>query len=111
MNPARPKLAIWSIRLGSIIGAIFGFVAAARYFDAGMLYVSETSSNPHPSETAKLMGPRLMQRASALFFFAIICIVLFIVSFFILRKNKDRADALQDDRSFQTRPENKHQGE
>jgi hypothetical protein len=111
MNPARRKLVSWSIRLCSVIGATFCFVEAARYANAGMLYVAETSSNPHPSETAKLLGPQLMQRASAFFFFAFICIALFVVSFFILRKNQNRADAPQDNQPFQTHLENKHQGE
>jgi hypothetical protein len=44
------------LRIVLVVGAVECFVAAWRYFDTGIMYVAETSSNPHPTEMAGAWG-------------------------------------------------------
>jgi hypothetical protein len=48
-----------------LVGAVWCFFKSVQYFDAGIMYVAETSSNPRPSERAKIMGPLLMGKSRA----------------------------------------------
>jgi hypothetical protein len=62
------------IRLFLIVVAVGCFIAAYKFFDAAMPYAWEISGNPHPSETAKIMGPRMMKGAITLFFVGLACL-------------------------------------
>jgi hypothetical protein len=57
-----------------IVVAVGCFIAAYKFLDAAMPYVGEISGNPHPSETAKIMGPRMMKGAITLFFVGLACL-------------------------------------
>ena len=57
---SRRSLAVIVICLTLMGGAVWCFAKSVQYWDAGIMYVAETSSNPHPSERAKVMGPLLM---------------------------------------------------
>jgi hypothetical protein len=61
------------IRLFLIAVAVGCFIAAYKFLDAAMLYVWETSGNPHPSETAKIMGPKMMKGAITFFVVGMVC--------------------------------------
>jgi hypothetical protein len=63
--------------------AIGCFIKAAEFFDAAMPYVGEISGNPHPSETAKLMGPKMMGNAEIWFVGGLICSVILIATLFV----------------------------
>jgi uncharacterized membrane protein len=62
------------IRLFLIVVAVGCFIAAYKFLDAAMPYAWEISGNPHPSETAKIMGPRMMKGAITLFFVGLACL-------------------------------------
>lgn len=88
MSMTRKTIALWLIRLVLLIAAIICLVEAGRYFNTGMPYVAETSSSPQPSETAKIMGPRLMNSAQLYFYLGIAGIVLVAATFFIKKKRQ-----------------------
>jgi hypothetical protein len=71
------------IRLILIVAAVNYFMEAIKFFDAGMPYVAETSSNPHPSETAKIMGPKLMDSSRNYFILGLACSATLIATLFI----------------------------
>jgi glucose uptake protein GlcU len=60
MKLTRRSLAVIVISVTLLGGAIWCFAKSVQYWDAGIMYVAETSSNPYPSERAKVMGPLLM---------------------------------------------------
>jgi hypothetical protein len=71
------------IRLFLIAVAVGCFTEAYKFFDAAMPYVGEISGNPHPSETAKIMGPKLMGNAESWFIVGLICLAILIATLFI----------------------------
>ena len=74
------------LRIVLVLGAAGCFVASWRYFDAGVMYVAETSSNPHPSEVARVMGPRVMGYFKLYFWSGVACVVALALSF--IRKSR-----------------------
>jgi hypothetical protein len=56
----RKKRKILALRLWLVVVAIACFYAAFYCFDTGIRYALEVSSNPHPSEAAKTLGPQRM---------------------------------------------------
>jgi hypothetical protein len=85
---SKSKLLLISIRLILIVVAFGCFVEAYKFFDAGMPYVAETSSNPHPSEAAKMMGPKLMDSSRTFFFAGLACLATLIATLFIKAPTK-----------------------
>jgi len=71
------------IRLFLIAVAVGCFTEAYKFFDAAMPYVGEISGNPHPSETAKIMGPKMMGNAETWFIVGLICLAILIATLFI----------------------------
>jgi hypothetical protein len=71
------------IRLFLIAVAVSCFMAAYKFFDAAMPYVGEISGNPHPSETAKIMGPKMMKSAMTFFIVGLACSATLIATQFI----------------------------
>ena len=71
------------VRLFLIIVAAGCFIAAYKYFDAGLPYAAEVSSNPHPSEAAKIMAPRMMSSSRTYFIAGLACSVILIATFAI----------------------------
>ena len=88
MSLSRRRLMLWLIRTLVLVGAVACFVATSRYFDSAMPYVAETSSNPHPSETAKAMGPHLLGNAGLFFKLGIGGVAILIATLFIGKKRK-----------------------
>ena len=80
---SKSKLLLILIRLILIVATVGCFVEACKFFDAGMPYVAETSSNPHPSEAAKIMGPKLMDSSRTFFFVGLACSAMLIATLFI----------------------------
>ena len=80
---AMSKLTRLLIRLFLIAVAVGCFTEACKFFDAAMPYVGELSGNPHPSETAKIMGPKMMSNAKTWFIAGLICLAILIATLFI----------------------------
>jgi len=80
------------IRLFLIAVAAGCFTKAYKFFDAVMPYVGEISGNPHPSETAKIMGPKMMGNAETWFMAGLICLAMLITTLFI-KAPADRSPA------------------
>jgi hypothetical protein len=80
---SKSKLLLILIRLILIVVAVGCFREAIKFFDAGMPYVAETSSNPHPSEAAKIMGPKLMDSSRNFFILGLACSATLIATLFI----------------------------
>lgn len=60
---------------------MFGwFIAACKFLDAAMPYVGELSGKPHPSETAKIMGLKMMSIAETWFIVGLICLAILIAT-------------------------------
>ena len=76
------------IRLFLTAMAVGSLIAAYKFFDAAMLYAGEISSNPHPSETAKIMGPKMMKGAITFFIAGLACSVTLIATLFIKAPTK-----------------------
>jgi hypothetical protein len=76
------------IRILVSAGVVACLVRASEYFDAGMPYVAELSSNPTPSEAAKAMGPHMMHKAQLFFFFAVAGAVILVASIFIGKRRR-----------------------
>jgi hypothetical protein len=76
------------IRLLLLAVAAGCFTAACRFFDAAMPYAGVISGNPHPSETAKIMGLKLMGYAWTWFIVGLVCLSILVATLFI----KARAD-------------------
>ena len=73
------------------------------------MYAAETSSNPTPSETAKVMGPYMMNRAEIWFYAGVGFIVLILILGTVVLNKVVAKKALklsepahQDDREFGT---------
>src|SRR5262245_58799463 len=66
------------IRILLIAVAVGCFTVVYRFFDAAMPYIGEISGNPHPSETAKLIGPKMMVNAETWFIVGLICLAILI---------------------------------
>ena len=69
-----------------MIGAVGCFIAALKYYGYGMPYVAETSSNPTPSETAKVLGPQMMNSAQKWFYYGLGFIIALTATLFIKKK-------------------------
>jgi len=80
---SKSKLLLILIRLILIVVAIGCFVEAYKFFDAGMPYVAVISSNPHPSEEAKIMGPKMMSSSKTFFIAGLACSATLIATLFI----------------------------
>ena len=65
---------------GFLVGGLWCFYQAAWYWGEGFPYIAETSSNPHPSEKAKIMGPLLMGKSRAWLWGGVVCVALLIAS-------------------------------
>jgi len=76
------------IRLFLAAMAVGSLIAAYKFFDAAMPYAGEISSNPHPSETAKIMGPKMMKGAITFFIAGLACSVTLIATLFIKAPTK-----------------------
>jgi len=70
------------IRLFLIAVAVGCFTEAYKFFNAAMPYVGEVSGNPHPSELAKIMGPKMMSNAETWFIVGLICLAISLATFF-----------------------------
>jgi hypothetical protein len=68
--------------------AVGCFTAACKFFDAAMPYVGEISGNPHPSETAKIMGPKMMKGVIIFFIAGLACSATLIATLFIKAPTK-----------------------
>src|SRR5262245_47671973 len=55
------------IRVFLIAIAAGCFTRAYKFFDAARPYIGEISGNPHPPETAKIIGPKMMVNAETWF--------------------------------------------
>jgi hypothetical protein len=67
-----------------LIAVVAGcFTVAYKFLDAAMPYVGELSGNPHPSEAAKIMGPKMMSNAETWFIVGLICLAILLATFFI----------------------------
>jgi hypothetical protein len=71
------------IRVFLIAIAAGCFTRAYKFFDAAMPHIGEISGNPHPSETAKIIGPKMMVNAETWFIVGLICLVILIATLFI----------------------------
>jgi hypothetical protein len=71
------------IRLFLLIVAVGCFTEAYRFLDAALPYVAVISSNPHPSETAKIMGPKMMGNARIWFIAGLACLAILTATLFI----------------------------
>jgi len=63
--------------------AVWCFVRSLHYWNAGIVYVAETSSNPNPSERARVMGSLLMGKSTAWFNTGAILTALIVMVFMI----------------------------
>jgi len=86
----RGRLKRLLIRLFLIVAAAGCFIEAYKFFDATMPYVGEISGNPHPSETAKIMGPKMMRNSITFFIAGLICLAVLISTLFI-KRSTDRS--------------------
>jgi hypothetical protein len=80
---SRSRLKRLLIRLFLVVVAAGCFIEAYGFFDAAMPYVGEISGNPHTSETAKMMGTKMMGNAEAWFIGGLICSAILIATLFI----------------------------
>jgi hypothetical protein len=76
------------IRLFLIAVTVGCFMEAYKFFDAGMPYVAMISSNPHPSEEAKIMGPKMMSSSRYFFIAGLTCSATLIATLFIKAPTK-----------------------
>ena len=74
-----------------LVGAVWCFILSAQYFNQGIMYVSETSSNPYPSETAKVMGPYLMGRSRIWLLAGVGCFALIVVAHLVNKAASNKA--------------------
>jgi hypothetical protein len=81
MNQQLKTGMIWMFRF-LLVAAIIGFfLKGNEYWKEGIPYVSITSSNPNPSEDAKIMGPLMMRNSQTCLFFSVACFALLVISF------------------------------
>jgi hypothetical protein len=85
MTRKQTLIALAVLSLGLLVCAVWCFYLAVQCFDGGILWVAVTSSNPHPSETAKFMGPYWMNKAGNWFWsgmgFIALMVVLLIINY------------------------------
>jgi hypothetical protein len=67
------KSKLMLVRLFLIAAAVGCFIAAYKFFDAGMPYVAVISGNPHPSEETKIMGQKMMDSSRTFFIAGLAC--------------------------------------
>jgi hypothetical protein len=79
MTRKQTLIALAVLSLGLLVCAVWCFYLAAQCFDGGIMWVAVTSSNPHPSETAKFMGPYWMNKAGNWFWSGMGFIALMVV--------------------------------
>jgi len=89
MNTATRKLWLLALRLLLTVAAITCFAFSIKYFGDGLPYVAATSSNPHPSETAKVMGHELMANSTNFLITGLVFLAVLLATLFV--KTKDRA--------------------
>src|SRR5687768_6943095 len=71
------------LSLGLTVLAVRCFIFSYQYFSQGLIYVAETSSNPHPSDLSKVMGPYLMDRSRNWLLAGVGCLALLIAALVI----------------------------
>ncbi len=90
MTQKQRRIAIAALSLILLGSAVLCFYKAVQCFNGGIMWVAITSSNPHPSETAKVMGPYWMNKATNWFWsgigFLTLLLVLFIVNHWIKKR-------------------------
>jgi uncharacterized membrane protein len=82
------KTKLLLMRLFLIVVAVGCFIAAYKFLDAAMPYVGVISGNPHPSETTKIMGSRMMNGAITFFVVGLACLATLIATLFIKAPTK-----------------------
>lgn len=80
------KLKLWILRLLLFIYSGICLYIAGVYWEKGIRYVSETSSNPNPSEAAKLLGPPLMKSSEQWLMASGVIFAIFLYSIFLRSK-------------------------
>jgi hypothetical protein len=88
MNLAIRKSWLLALRLLLTVAAITCFAFSIKYFDGGMPYVAETSSNPHPSETAKVMGQEMMANSTNFLISGLVILAVLFATLFVKTKNR-----------------------
>jgi NADH:ubiquinone oxidoreductase subunit 6 (subunit J) len=77
----RIAVAVLSVIL--LTGAVWCFYLAIQCFDGGIMWVAIVSSNPHPSETAKVMAHYWMSKATNWFWSGVGLLALIPITFII----------------------------
>jgi hypothetical protein len=72
------------------VGTLASLFISYWYFDLGLPLVAERSSNPDPSEAARVIGPGLMDHGTKWLCVAIGCLVILVATFFITPRSKIR---------------------
>jgi hypothetical protein len=85
------RLIMSLLSLGLLACAVWCFILSGQYFDQGIMYVAETSSNPHPSETAKVMGPYLMDKSRSWLLAGVGCVALLVVALLLNKAASNKA--------------------
>jgi len=88
MKLAIRKSWLLALRLLLTVVAITCFAFSIKYFDDGMPYVAEVSGNPHPSETAKVMGQEMMANSINFLISGLIILAVLLATFFVKAKNR-----------------------
>ena len=80
--------AVWVLRSALVMGGIVSLIFSYHYCSSGIPYVAVTSSNPNPSDVARVMGPRMMDLGMKWLYVAILCVLVFAATFLIKRRQK-----------------------
>ena len=80
MTRKQRRIAIVILSVSLLACVVSCFYLAVQCFDGGIMWVAITSSNPHPSETAKIMGPYWMRKATNWFWLGTAFLALWIAS-------------------------------
>lgn len=90
MRRQQRRIAMIVLSVGLLGCAVSCFYLAVQCFDGGLMWVAVTSSNPHPSDTAKVMGPYWMNKATNWFWFGTAFLALWIASLIVNQQIKSR---------------------
>ena len=85
------------LSLSLLVCAVWCFYLAEQCFNGGIMWVAITSSNPHPSETARVMGHYWMSKATNWFWsgtgFLVLIPFTLLINYWISRRRKSQSPA------------------
>ena len=88
MKLAIRKSWLLALRLLLTVVAITCFAFSIKYFGDGLPYTAVISSNPHPSETAKVMAHEMMANSTNFLITGLVFFAALFATLFVKKKNR-----------------------